>query len=326
MRRRTRSSCGFTIVEMLVVVAVIAALAGILLPALAAAKTRSKKAMEQNDIRQVGVGWNLYANNYDDAAVPGYVVPEVQMRWNVSYDYPVAVNGNADIPPEIASTWVWRLNTYIGDTHDTLHRYKQETDPHMMAVVSGEPAEFAATPGFGYNAFYVGGWWDAVDQVQMPNGGPSVTVTRPRFFEDGSGQTLNVMRRTIGAIRRSSEVVVFASSGTLGLGGNNGLYKEIDPFTEGSFYVTPARLSTIDMWDQSNAGGGADPKSLQAKVDGAGYPVGRFNGQIVVIRADGSVDMQYPGGLREPTNWIDAADSKGYQHTGEVPAFPPDFP
>ncbi|MHC4911092.1 MAG: prepilin-type N-terminal cleavage/methylation domain-containing protein, partial [Planctomycetota bacterium] len=87
---------GFTIVEMLVVVAIIAALAAILLPALGAAKRRSKKTQEQNDIRQLGIAWNLYGNNYNDAAIPGHISEEVQQIWGVDYDYPTSTVTTSD--------------------------------------------------------------------------------------------------------------------------------------------------------------------------------------------------------------------------------------
>ena len=55
---------GFTLVELLVVIAVIAILAAVVLPALARGKALGKRAYCQNNLHQLGVAFNLYADDY----------------------------------------------------------------------------------------------------------------------------------------------------------------------------------------------------------------------------------------------------------------------
>jgi len=70
---------GFTLIELLVVIAIIALLMGILMPALSRARKQGRDVYCLNNLRQLGIALQMYAQEYDDF-IPR-ALDNLQARW-----------------------------------------------------------------------------------------------------------------------------------------------------------------------------------------------------------------------------------------------------
>jgi len=324
--RRPRRA--FTIVELLVVIGIIAVLAGMLLPAISSATRRAKKVEETNRIRQVGIAWNLYANGNDDAALPGYLEDgggagdeNVQEAWNVHYKLP----DKEPVPDEDAAPWPWRLMPYLDYDHEVMLGYLEleETSELIMADYTRldpdgmhRPTKIARHPAFGYNAYYTGGWWEMMSiDGRM--------VSRPRFnnahnvADDGTPTDIlaAVVAFSPSSIRNTTDYVIFCSSTDAG----SGNYRRFPDFQLGSHYVVPPFLAQEEQWNwgrrqASNPDSGRTEFAIEAMTETA-IPIGRYTGQAAVLHADLHTAPQAPGALKDQRFWISTASGKDYVHS-----------
>ncbi|MBM3841060.1 MAG: prepilin-type N-terminal cleavage/methylation domain-containing protein [Verrucomicrobia bacterium] len=99
---RTTES-GFTLIELLVVIAIIAILAGMLLPALAKAKSKAKSVASLSNLRQLSLGMTLYRDDYD-SRFPGHslaaVAGQARVRW-ADLIYPYMQNVEVYLSPNL---------------------------------------------------------------------------------------------------------------------------------------------------------------------------------------------------------------------------------
>jgi prepilin-type N-terminal cleavage/methylation domain-containing protein len=100
-----RPQKGFTLIELLVVVSVIALLIALLLPALRNAKAAGQRAQCLSNLRQIGIGFHLYVEDFRDTAPDSYYID--------------ITTTPAQVPPD--GKWMLRLAPYWGVTHPSLN-------------------------------------------------------------------------------------------------------------------------------------------------------------------------------------------------------------
>jgi prepilin-type N-terminal cleavage/methylation domain-containing protein len=101
MRKHLNAAKGFTLLELLVVVSIIAVLGALLLPALGRAKAKALRPVCLNNLRQISLGVRMYADDSSDA-------------------FPPATNN----PPASFTAYTLLMKSYVGLTGASPERAK----------------------------------------------------------------------------------------------------------------------------------------------------------------------------------------------------------
>jgi len=127
-----RAASAFTLIELLVVIAIIAILAAMLLPALARAKSKAQGISCMNNLRQMMLGWRLYADDFSDLLLASLEVGKPRVLWcSGSLDYSSAA-ANWDPLSDIVKS---PMMPYLGKNNYSI--WKCPADPTRVRNAAG---------------------------------------------------------------------------------------------------------------------------------------------------------------------------------------------
>lgn len=277
---------GFTLVELLVVIAIIGGLISILLPALGRARLCVRQVRELSNARQVLTGFNVYANEYKDAVLPGYP-PASWVSSGLVLD-----RAGRPLSGEVAQRYPWRLAPYLGMDLRGLYE-----DPRLLqSIFDQEPAYLAngrdanyvvsLFPTFGMNAAFVGGS-DRHEQF---------TPISTRVFG-------RVYLERVSECMRPSQLMAFASARSetieLAAGVNS---------PEGFFRVEPPIYTAAGgrQWQDTY-----DPTSPNPEQN-SGHVSLRYARKAVLAHIDGHGSSASWNELNDMRLWADQADAPAW--------------
>lgn len=291
MRRRR----GYTLVELMVVLAIIGILLAVAGGGLIMARRAAVQTSVSNNLRQVGLAWTQYNTASRGRFVPGWMSRDAQRDRRSVLAYPDTTlippaPAFAADQPNIAGPWTWRIIPYLGNDIATLLTGE---DRNLLPVLDYEQygEQVAFQPAFAYNGWYVGGHYT------VPAGENRAVLS---FSSARLGNRIkdNVVAESLGRMAHPSKIIVFMPGARMGA---PRAYTVTDEFAPPWFEVTPPFLADQEMWRVLT------PDDVETYFDDVAVPRLGQGMDAPIFHADGHIDTHALNVLKNQDMWIDAA-------------------
>ncbi len=269
----------FTLIELLVVISIIALLIGILLPALASARSAAQDLRSKSDLRQLILGYTAYQSDYNGDVMIGYP-PSTLGGQAVTIEF-----GEFTFGSPVSQRYPWRLVPYVSGVWEILHNHgdmpelPQGGDPMMVAF--GKAYVLSLYPAYGLNDVYFGG-----------------SNAKFGFINGKANAGRHVVFNNV-EVRRPSGLIVLGESQV------RNMYPQPDNPQEGYFRLASPRANG----EQWRAAG--DDFDLVASTI-MGVPQGRHCPSAATGFFDGHVQCLSPSELQDMRYWANNATTEDY--------------
>lgn len=278
-----RAKLGFSLAELLVVVAIIGIIIAIVVPVLKGARAATARVREAAAMRQVLFAWTSYATDSGGALLPGFKTG-LPVRQDNGEPIPPDAYGSA---PQIAARYPWRLASYLG--HDFRGLYGGEQQETLDQFQGGDPQQYyyfaSLYPSFGLNSVWVGG-----DEQRYG--------FLPTTLPNGSVNPLSGFYVTrLSGVKHPDRLTVFASARTTAT--------DTSQIVEGYFRIESPLFAASQATTWAAEYDPANPASwgnLSARL-----------GDVLVGTVDGGVELVPALEMRDMRRWADKADSANWQ-------------
>ncbi|HZZ43304.1 MAG TPA: type II secretion system protein [Tepidisphaeraceae bacterium] len=273
----------FSLIELLVVIGIIALLIAVLLPVLGRARISALELRSQSGLRQMMIGYILYAQNNRGSLLFGYTPSTVDGA-------PVSVadpRSGQTFGTPVSQRYPWRLLPFVSNIWPIIHSHGDL--PAIPAAGESSSQAFldaymlSLNPTYGINSVYVGG--DANYQGFVgPNNSPN--IHHHVVFKSSE-------------VHSSSKLIIFADCRTTNVPSLAG---------QGLYCLTPPHASGHNWEVVNNATHILNPNLIM------GVPQGWYSNRIMVSFFDGHVESMLPSQLDDMRLWANYATAPDYDY------------